>query len=160
LAVWGHDAEGFAARHRLFDSFSPSSPLGEIYHDGKIVMIGTDFETVTLLHLAEYLAAVPYESYSHYYGTSDEDKPVVRLRTTGASAAFTKFTGLLNTGVLQARTVPIGNSHVTVIHARELVDFAAQILRHLPDFVLGTETTSCRERRQLLAAVRDNGRPD
>ena len=101
-------------------------------------MIGTDFETITLLHLAEYLAAVPYEGYSHYFGTSDQNKPVVRLRTTGASGAFVKFTGLLNSGALQARTVRLGNSHVTVIHARELVDFAAQILRYLPDFVLGS----------------------
>lgn len=160
FAVWGNDAEGFAARHHLFDSFSLSSPIGEIYHDVKIVMIGTDFETITLLHLAEYLAAVPYEGYSHYYGTSDGGKPVVRLRTTGASAAFTKFTGLLNSGALQARTAALGNSHITVIHARELVDFAAQMLRHLPDFVLGTETTSCRERRQLLVTARDNGYTD
>lgn len=151
LAVWGSDAESFAARHCLFDSFSPSSPIGELYRDGQIVMIGTDFETITLLHLAEYLAAVPYEGYSHYFGTSDENKSVVRLRTTGASGAFVKFTGLLNSGALQARTVPLGNSHVTVIHARELVDFAAQILRYLPDFVLGEQTTSCRERRELIA---------
>jgi aminoglycoside 3-N-acetyltransferase len=156
LAVWGNDAEGFAARHRLFDSFSASSPLGKLYLDGKVVMIGTDFETITLLHLAEYVAAVPYQGYSHYFGTSDENKPVVQLRTIGASTAFTKFTGLLNTGVLRGRTVAIGNSHITVIHARELVDFAAQMLRYLPDFVLGTETTSCRERRQLLASVWDN----
>ena len=115
-------------------------------------MIGTNFETITLLHLDEYLAAVPSKIYSHYFGTSDENKSVVKLRTTGTSAAFTKFTGLLNSGMLQARTVALGNSHVTVIRARELVDFAAQMLRYLPDFVLGTETTSCRERRQLCAS--------
>jgi len=152
LALWGNDAEGFAARHRLFDSFSPSSPLGELYPDAKIVMIGTTFETVTFLHLAEYLAEVPYQDYSHYFGMSDENNPVIRLRTTGASAAFTKFTGLLNSGLLHARTVTLGNSHVTVIQARELVDFAAKMLRYLPDFVLGETTTSCRERRQLLNA--------
>ena len=43
FAVWGDDAEGFAERHRRFDSFSAMSPVGEFYPEGKIVMIGTDF---------------------------------------------------------------------------------------------------------------------
>jgi len=152
FTVWGEGAENLAASHRRFDSFSPSSPVGSLYNDGKIVMIGTDFETITMLHLAEYLAAVPYQDYQHYYGVASEQKPVVRLRTTGASAAFTKFTGLLTSGMLCSHTVAIGDSHITVIRAKELVDFATEMLRYLPDFVLGTESESCRDRRRLIAS--------
>lgn len=152
LTVWGKDARNFAAQHHNFDSFSPSSPMGNFYQQGKIVMIGTDFETITSLHLAEYLAAVPYQDYHHFYGVADDQNPVTRLRTTGASAAFTKFTGLLSSGHLRTRTIPLGNSHITVIQAPELVNFAAKVLRYLPDFVLGTESTSCRERRLLAAS--------
>ena len=53
--------------------------------------------------------------------------------------------------MLRARSVALGDSHVTVIHARELVDFAVQMLRYLPEFLLG-ETIGCRERRQLCAS--------
>ena len=83
---------------------------------------------------------------------ASEQKPLVRLRTTGASAAFTKFTGLLTSGMLCSHTVAIGDSHITVIRAKELVDFATEMLRYLPDFVLGTESESCRDRRRLIAS--------
>lgn len=48
FAVWGEGAENFAARHQRFDNLSQLSPVGELYHEGKIVMIGTDFETTSL----------------------------------------------------------------------------------------------------------------
>ncbi|HVU25243.1 MAG TPA: AAC(3) family N-acetyltransferase [Opitutus sp.] len=147
LAVWGADAAGFARAHRMFDSFALNSPMHPIYEQGKVVMIGTDLTTVTALHLAEYLAAVPYAGYRHFFGMEGADDNIVHLRTTGASGAFAKLDGLLELDCLAAKSAPLGASRVVVLPACPLIDYAAQLLRHLPDFLLGTESASCRDRR-------------
>jgi aminoglycoside N3'-acetyltransferase len=68
--VSNHPEGRFGARGRLADElvrdvpwddyYGPGSPLERLVeHDGKVLRLGADTNTVTLLHYAEYLAHVP-----------------------------------------------------------------------------------------------------
>lgn len=67
-----HPEGRFAARGRLAERFvedvpwddyyGPGSPLERLTEErGKVLRLGADIDTVTLLHLAEYLAEVPHK---------------------------------------------------------------------------------------------------
>ena len=55
----GPGAEAVVGDHPLDDGLGPDSPLGAVYErDGQVLLLGTDHESNTSLHLAEYLATV------------------------------------------------------------------------------------------------------
>ncbi|PSQ49166.1 AAC(3) family N-acetyltransferase [Halobacteriales archaeon SW_6_65_15] len=57
FAAWGRDAEAIVADHSYDHGMGESSPLAEVYdRDGTILMLGTDHDTNTSLHLAEHRA--------------------------------------------------------------------------------------------------------
>jgi aminoglycoside 3-N-acetyltransferase len=59
IAALGLQAEEIAGDHPIDHGLGPDSPLGAIYEaDGRVLFMGTDHETNTSLHLAEYLADI------------------------------------------------------------------------------------------------------
>ncbi|MGM0411614.1 MAG: aminoglycoside N(3)-acetyltransferase [Bacillota bacterium] len=57
FAAWGKDANEIIINHKLDSSLGEKSPLQKIYDlNGQILLIGTDHESNTSLHLAEYKA--------------------------------------------------------------------------------------------------------
>ena len=60
FAARGRDAAEFVSEVPWDDYFGPGSPLDRLVRQGGVVLrLGADLDTVTLLHLAEYLADVP-----------------------------------------------------------------------------------------------------
>ncbi|WP_436932741.1 aminoglycoside N(3)-acetyltransferase [Halosimplex halobium] len=60
FAAWGADAEAVVADHAYDEGLGDGSPLAEVYdRDGTVLLLGTDYETNTSVHLAEYRAAFP-----------------------------------------------------------------------------------------------------
>ena len=60
FAARGHRAAELVSDVPWDDYFGPGSPLDRLVHRGGVVLrLGADLDTVTLLHLAEYLADVP-----------------------------------------------------------------------------------------------------
>lgn len=58
FAAWGADGSEIVADHPFRDALGEDSPLARVYErDGTVLMLGTDYETNTSLHLAEYRAA-------------------------------------------------------------------------------------------------------
>jgi aminoglycoside 3-N-acetyltransferase len=54
--AWGAKAKEWMKNHPLEDSFGEGSPLGKMMKDEvKIVLIGTDFDSCTALHYAEFM---------------------------------------------------------------------------------------------------------
>lgn len=54
--AWGRFAEEWMHEHPLDDSFGLTSPLGKMMHqDVKILFIGTNFDSCTALHYAEFV---------------------------------------------------------------------------------------------------------
>jgi len=55
FAAWGADAEAVVADHAFENAMGEDSPLARLYErDSSVLMLGTDHETNTSLHLAEY----------------------------------------------------------------------------------------------------------
>lgn len=53
--AWGNKAKEWMSEHPLEDSFGEGSPLGKMMKDEvKIILIGTDFDSCTALHFAEF----------------------------------------------------------------------------------------------------------
>lgn len=78
MVAVGRRAEWLVAPHALDYGYGPGTPLDRLCQaDGKVLLLGAPLDSLTLLHLAEHLAAVP-------------DKRVVRyqvpLRVDGATA--------------------------------------------------------------------------
>lgn len=60
FAAWGRDAQELVADHALDFPFGSGSPLVKfVAKQGKVVFLGTDYETCTLLHHAESLIHRP-----------------------------------------------------------------------------------------------------
>jgi aminoglycoside 3-N-acetyltransferase len=59
FAAWGADAEAVVADHALDYRLGENSPLERVYErDGDVLLLGTDHDTNTSLHLAEHRAAI------------------------------------------------------------------------------------------------------
>lgn len=57
MAAIGGGAEWFTTDHAMDYGYGPDSPLGKLVEaDGKTLMLGAPFDTMTLLHHAEHLA--------------------------------------------------------------------------------------------------------
>jgi len=60
FSAWGKNAKKITENHNLDLGMGNNSPLAKIYKlDGKILFIGTNFETNTSFHLAEYRVPNP-----------------------------------------------------------------------------------------------------
>ena len=62
FAAWGADAEAVVADHAYDEGLGEGSPLAEVYdRGGRVLALGTGYDTNTSIHLAEYRAAFPKE---------------------------------------------------------------------------------------------------
>jgi aminoglycoside 3-N-acetyltransferase len=134
----GHLAGWLTAEHPLDDSFGPGSPFARLVEArGRVLMLGAPLRSLTLLHHAEAIAAVPGKrrwSYSLPFATVDG----VRWRSlsdidvnhgpfpdvdagVGALAAAALAAGIGSRGPIAA-----GDCHL--FPAAELVSFARALL--------------------------------
>lgn len=57
VAAWGKNAEYLTKGHDISDIFGDSSPIGKLYDlDGKVLLIGVDYDKNTSIHLADVRA--------------------------------------------------------------------------------------------------------
>mgnify|MGYP000253557819 CR=1 FL=1 len=128
FAAWGANADEVVADHELDYGLGENSPLSAVYdRDGLVLMLGTDYETNTSLHLAETRA-------DHEREETVEEGPMLVdgerewmefmdiERTTDdfpdAGAAFENDVG--------AETGRVGAADATVVDQRSLVDYATE----------------------------------
>ena len=132
FAAWGEAAEEVVADHPFENGLGNDSPLGRCYErDGRVLMLGTGYETNTSIHLAEYRAAIPTD-------TVDPTVPVcidgeeVRVQLTDIETSTDDFPTI---GAAFEDAVPssvttgaVGAATATLIEQRALVDFAVDWL--------------------------------
>ncbi len=59
FTAWGNDADFVTDDHELVNALGETSPLARVYDlDGDVLFLGTDYDTNTSLHLAEYRADI------------------------------------------------------------------------------------------------------
>lgn len=67
LIALGNGALSLIETHGLDHGFGPATPLARfVERDGKTVLLGAPFSTVTIVHLAEYLARLDGKRSVHY----------------------------------------------------------------------------------------------
>ncbi|QBO37199.1 AAC(3) family N-acetyltransferase [Periweissella cryptocerci] len=137
FSVWGKDADEIATLDNYDFPFGDDGVLGKLYkHDAKIVMIGTDFETNTSIHLAESrlnrdvtteIAPVEVGSFLEPQKQLIEFKNVALDRYENFKAIETAF---LNT-IENKRSIKLNNGELRTFSMRDCVDFAFSYLKKL-----------------------------
>jgi aminoglycoside N3'-acetyltransferase len=146
-----HPEGRFAARGKLAHSLIADPPWDDYYgtgsplerlvdSGGKVLRLGADSDTVTLIHYAEYLAAVPTKRRVVRYRKviADAHPTIRRIESLDDSKGIVDHAGedyfaltlraYLDTG--RASTGKVGNARAELLDAGELVRFATSWMSH------------------------------
>ena len=144
-------AYGAHAIDVLGDGISPfarNSPFERLYDlNASILLLGVSFNACTALHAVEEQMQVPYRYYRDFKtctviwpdGHASPSQSLEFLRKPGYVNDFGKMGGIFEEkGVL--RTVSIGQSPVTTIPVRKIIDITTQYMKDDIYFLLTGET--------------------
>ena len=160
-AAIGKNAKFLTENHDLSNALGYHSPLHRIYRTrGKVLLLGVDHGSNTMLHLAESLAKTGYETlpYNAAWGPEVQyvaaDGSVKRVRQTefpGCSGHFTAMEGIFQYLDI-ARYGRVGNAVSQLLDAKPMVDVTVKVLKKRPDFLLcyRASCSCCQSRRALL----------
>jgi len=170
-AAIGPEAQWLVEGHEHAGAVGPGSPLDKIRRrrEGKIVLYGVGFTSMTLIHLAEFAAQVPY--FGKAYGKDAPQRALVvaadgaiievdMSARPGTSQAFGKAEETLRQAGL-IRETTIGEARVWAIPAGPAVEALAPILRRDPLWLMPPRETSdyCRLAYDLAATASACDRP-
>jgi aminoglycoside N3'-acetyltransferase len=144
-AAVGAQSQWLLEGHEISGAVGTGSPLDRIrlHPYGKIILFGVDYTRMTILHLPEYLANLPYidKSYSDSFPDNCEVKKDGRIITVslagrpGNSAGFNAVEPLLKQAGL-VRETHIAQSRVRVIPAGPAVEIVVKALEKDPALLL------------------------
>ena len=141
FAARGHQAVELTEAVPWDHYYGPGSPLARfVARGGRVLRLGADIDTVTVLHLAEYLVDLPDKrAVRRYRLVASADGPVVRtvdcLDDSDGIASFdveddefgVMLTDYLATGAASVGTV--GTARAELIDAADLVAFGQRWMR-------------------------------
>ena len=127
IAAWGANAEYIVKNHDLSDIFGQKSPIGKLYElNGKVLLIGVNYDKNTSLHLADVLA--DYKSKRNVNESSaimvNGKRQWVTYETLYVDGEDFIEIGEDFEKSKQIESVKIGNAVVKSMSQREVVDFA------------------------------------
>lgn len=124
----------------------PESPVGRI-HDlgGQVLLLGVGHDADTTLHLAEVLAAVPYQLSKHCTVLRDGRPVQVQYAENDhCCERFALADQWLRSRGLQSEG-PVGHAHARLARARDIVAVAREQLAHDPLVFLHEPSAGCAE---------------
>lgn len=132
LCAWGQNSVEICETTTYDLPFGPASPLQKLYAlDGKVVMLGTDYASCTVLHLAE--STIDRPQFTETAPVWQDDRPVWTTFKNVALAPYHDFNTLgarfeqAHPRAVQRLTVVPGT--ITVVAIRPLVNFAREYYR-------------------------------
>ncbi|QSG05784.1 aminoglycoside N(3)-acetyltransferase [Halapricum desulfuricans] len=130
FAALGADAAAIAGDHRLDFGLGEGSPLGRIYdRGGRVLMLGTGYETNTSIHLAEYRASVSTERAEHRAPVRrDGERVVVAFEDIETSTDDFERLGAAFERSAEVKRESVGEANATLVAQQALVDFAVEWL--------------------------------
>ena len=146
MGASGPLAAGLVADVPWDDYYGPGSPLERfVHHRGRVLRLGADLDTVTLLHYAEYLAELPSKRrvvrHPLVLGPQGpEHRAVTCLDDSDGIVAWPgpDYFGLILAAYLttgRATAGRVGDATSELIDAADLVDFAVRwMAEHLTQF--------------------------
>ncbi|WP_261663729.1 AAC(3) family N-acetyltransferase [Deinococcus sp. Marseille-Q6407] len=129
----GQEAEYVARSQTLAQPYGPVGALYEL--DGYSLMIGTEWDSSTAVHYAEYLAGVPYLTR-----WAELDGRIAEMAFPNCSADFGNLAPYVQD---LGRRVQVGRSTLQLYPLRPLVDRAVELLQRDPKALL-CRSRSCR----------------
>ena len=139
VAVWGKDAE-FVASLPSSSAWGDDSPFKWLLdRDGYILMLGTDYNTCTLIHKVEEDLKVPYRYMRNYPGSKIilEDGTVIDNKTKGyfrkegITSDWSKLIEFLKSSDI-ARQIQIAQATVSLAKARDIYQKTYEFIQKHP----------------------------
>ena len=129
VAAWGKNAVYLTENHDISNVFGDTSPIGKLYDlDGKVLLIGVDYDKNTSLHLADVRAEYPGKHTCVEHSAVMENGKRVWKRYETLFVDGRDF-NVIGTAFEAAHTViraKLGGAELKIMKQRELVDFATQ----------------------------------
>ena len=129
VSAWGKNAEYLAENHDLSDIFGDASPIGKLYElDGKVLLIGVDYDKNTSIHLADVRAEYPGKhTCIEHSAVMENGKRVWKAYET----LFVDGEDFIEIGAAfeaaySVNIACIGGAKIKLMKQRELVDFAVE----------------------------------
>lgn len=131
VAAWGKNALYLTENHDLSDIFGESSPLARLYElDGKVLLIGVDYDKNTSIHLADVRAQYPSKHNCIEHSAILEDgKRVWKAYET----LFVDGEDFIEIGKAfeaekgeQVQKINLGKAELKLMKQRPLVDFSVK----------------------------------
>jgi aminoglycoside 3-N-acetyltransferase len=154
FAAVGPHAERICAPQPLAPPHGPDSPVGRVHDlDGQVLLLGVTQGESTTMHLAEALAAVPYQLSSPCLVERDGVVSSVMIAEPNhCCRGFVVADDWLRAAGLQ-REGPVGNAHARLYDARALIALAVPRLIAAPLQLLCAAGTGCEECDDAHASV-------
>jgi len=129
VAAWGKHAKYLTENHDLSDIFGDTSPIGKLYElDGKVLLIGVDYDKNTSIHLADVRAEYPGKhTCVEHSAVMENGKRVWKAYETlfVDGEDFTEI-GADFEAAHPVHTAKLGGTELKLMKQRELVDFAVE----------------------------------
>jgi len=135
IAARGHNAAEILADQPWHDYYGPGSPLERLVrHNGKILRLGADLDTATILHYAEYLVPLPAKRRvcRHRMIATADGPRIVKIACLDDENGIVQrdgedyFATILRSFIEGRNTTigVVGNASSELIDAADLVDYA------------------------------------
>jgi len=140
VAALGKNAKEYTLVHAFHEPEGLNSPVGKLYQDdGLVLLMGVGMESCTAIHLAEYIADVPYLYESNPKilspGKNKENEFVRLNRYPGSSKHFNKIMPFLNKKLLVSQ-VKYKFGTITLFKIKPVVDFIVGELKKDSKYLL------------------------
>ena len=129
VAAWGKNAAYLTENHDLSDIFGETSPLAKLYKlNGKVLLIGVDYDKNTSIHLADARAEYPSKhNCVEHSAVLENGKRVWKAYET----LFVDGEDFIDIGKAfeaenQVSKVNLGNAVLRMMNQKELVDFSVK----------------------------------
>ena len=129
VAAWGKLAKYFTENHDLVDIFGENSPVGKLYQqDGKVLLLGVDYDKNTSIHLADVRADYPGKTTEtvHCAVKENGERKWIGFETLLVDGEDFVDIGKAFEEKYEIGKTTIGDATVRVMNQRQLVDFATE----------------------------------
>ena len=125
FAAWGRRRDELLEVHRLDERFGDSSPLARFYDlDGRVLFLGTGFDTCTCFHLAEYRRNNPPTRTHKAVVLKDGKRTLIEYTDVDTDSSVFGEIGRAFEQERPVRKTMIGRALCRLFSVRDGVDFA------------------------------------
>ena len=138
IAALGKRTDYLVSNHPVNYGYGPGSPLAKLYeNEGKILLLGSDLDQITLFHYAEHVAPLKDKSIKKFKVPllKNNERVWVDIEEYDTSIGIRKwpdrfFEKIMKNYFQQNNIHPklVGNAESYLIDARSVVDFAVKVM--------------------------------